>query len=78
MSAFNAGEFSVITTSSLNVFFAVCIGMVVGYLISMITEYYTGLGGKPVKDIVQKSATGAATNIIAGLGTGMLSTAFRC
>jgi K(+)-stimulated pyrophosphate-energized sodium pump len=76
MSAFNAGEFSVITTSSLNVFFAVCIGMVVGYLISMITEYYTGLGGKPVNDIVQKSATGAATNIIAGLGTGMLSTAF--
>ncbi len=76
MSAFNSGEFSVITTSSLNVFFAVCIGMVVGYLISMITEYYTGLGGKPVRDIVQKSATGAATNIIAGLGTGMLSTAF--
>jgi K(+)-stimulated pyrophosphate-energized sodium pump len=76
MSAFNAGEFSVITTSSLNVFFAVCIGMAVGYLISYITEYYTGLGGKPVNDIVQKSATGAATNIIAGLGTGMLSTAF--
>lgn len=76
MSAFNAGEFSVLTTSSLNVFFAVCIGMVVGYLISYITEYYTGLGGKPVRDIVQKSATGAATNIIAGLGTGMLSTAF--
>ncbi len=76
MSAFNAGEFSTITTSSLHVFFAVCIGMVVGYLISMITEYYTGLGGKPVLGIVQKSATGAATNIIAGLGTGMLSTAF--
>lgn len=76
MSAFNAGEFSIITTSSLNVFFAVCIGMAVGYLISYITEYYTGLGGKPVNDIVQKSATGAATNIIAGLGTGMLSTAF--
>ena len=76
MSAFHAGEFVTMTTSSLNVFFAVCIGMVVGYLISMITEYYTGLGGKPVRDIVQKSATGAATNIIAGLGTGMLSTAF--
>lgn len=76
MSAFNAGEFSVITTSSMNVFFAVCIGMAVGYLISYITEYYTGLGGKPVLGIVQKSATGAATNIIAGLGTGMLSTAF--
>ncbi|MCX6198112.1 MAG: sodium-translocating pyrophosphatase [Bacteroidetes bacterium] len=76
MSAFHAGEFVTMTTSSLNVFFAVCIGMTVGYLISMITEYYTGLGGKPVRDIVQKSATGAATNIIAGLGTGMLSTAF--
>ena len=76
MSVFNAGEFSTMTTSSLNVFFAVCIGMVVGYLISFITEYFTGLDGKPVRDIVQKSATGAATNIIAGLGTGMLSTAF--
>jgi K(+)-stimulated pyrophosphate-energized sodium pump len=76
MSAFNSGTFSVMETSSMNVFYAVCIGMVVGYLISMITEYYTGLGGKPVRDIVQKSATGAATNIIAGLGTGMLSTAF--
>ncbi len=76
MSAFNHGQFSIMTTSSLNVFFAVCIGMTVGYLISMITEYYTGLGGKPVLGIVQKSATGAATNIIAGLGTGMLSTAF--
>ena len=76
MSAFSQGEFSVMTTSSMNVFYAVCIGMVVGYLISMITEYYTGLGGKPVRDIVQKSATGAATNIIAGLGIGMLSTAF--
>jgi len=76
MSTFSSGEFSNITTSSLNVFFAVCIGMVVGYLISYITEYYTGLGGKPVNGIVQKSATGAATNIIAGLGTGMLSTAF--
>jgi K(+)-stimulated pyrophosphate-energized sodium pump len=75
MSAFHAGEFVTMTTSSINVFFAVCIGMTVGYLISMITEYYTGLGGKPVHDIVQKSATGAATNIIAGLGTGMLSTA---
>src|ERR1043165_3351733 len=55
MSAFNAGEFTTMTTSSLNVFFAVVIGMTVGYLISFITEYYTGLGGKPVRDIVQKS-----------------------
>ncbi len=60
---------------SINVFFAVLIGMAVGGLISYITEYYTGLGKGPVMAIVQKSGTGAATNIIAGLGTGMLSTA---
>ena len=75
MSVFNAGEFSTATTTSMNVFYAVIIGMFVGGAISYITEYYTGLGGKPVLGIVQKSATGAATNIIAGLGTGMLSTA---
>lgn len=76
MSVFKAGAFSELVTSSTNVFWAVCIGMVVGYLISFITEYFTGLDGRPVAGIVQKSATGAATNIIAGLGTGMLSTAF--
>ena len=76
MSVFHAGVFSTMDTSSMNVFYAVLIGMAVGAAISAITEYYTGLGGKPVRDIVQKSATGAATNIIAGLGTGMLSTAF--
>lgn len=75
MSVFNAGVFSVATTTSMNVFYAVIIGMFVGGAISYITEYYTGLGKKPVLGIVQKSATGAATNIIAGLGTGMLSTA---
>ena len=62
--------------TSMDVFYAVCIGMGVGAIISFITEYYTGLGKKPVLAIVQKSATGAATNIIAGLGTGMLSTAY--
>lgn len=75
MKVFNAGEFAVTTTTSMNVFYAVIIGMFVGGAISYITEYYTGLGKKPILDIVQKSATGAATNIIAGLGTGMLSTA---
>jgi len=75
MSVFNAGEFSMATTTSMNVFYAVIIGMFVGGAISYITEYYTGLGKGPVLGIVQKSATGAATNIIAGLGTGMLSTA---
>ncbi len=64
------------TIARINVFYAVCVGMTVGAVISFITEYYTGLGKGPVVAIVQKSATGAATNIIAGLGTGMLSTAF--
>ncbi len=60
--------------SSLNVFWAVLIGLFVGGAISYFTEYYTGLGKKPVLDIVQNSSTGAATNIIAGLSTGMIST----
>lgn len=60
----------------MDVFFAVIIiGLIVGAVISSITEYYTGLGKKPVVDIVKQSATGAATNIIAGLATGMMSTA---
>lgn len=61
---------------SINVFYAVVIGLVVGAAISFITEYYTGMGKRPVMDIVQRSATGAATNIIAGLATGMFSTAY--
>jgi K(+)-stimulated pyrophosphate-energized sodium pump len=75
ISVFNDGEFSVTTTTAMNVFYATLIGMFVGAAISYITEFYTGLGKRPVMGIVQKSATGAATNIIAGLGTGMLSTA---
>ena len=60
--------------SNMSLFYAVLVGLVVGGAISWFTEYYTGLGKKPVLDIVQKSATGAATNIIAGLATGMIST----
>lgn len=57
-----------------NVFFATIVGLAVGGLISSFTEYYTGLGKKPVLNIVKNSSTGAATNIIAGLATGMIST----
>ncbi len=58
----------------MSVFGAVIIGLIVGGAISYFTEYYTGLGKKPVMDIIHRSATGAATNIIAGLATGMIST----
>lgn len=64
----------VIDIPSSNVFYAVLIGLFVGAAISFFTEYYTGLGKKPVMDIVRNSSTGAATNIIAGLSTGMIST----
>lgn len=59
---------------SRHVFYATLVGLGVGYLISFFTEYYTALGKKPVLDIVKNSSTGAATNIIAGLATGMIST----
>lgn len=58
----------------MNVFYSVLVGLAVGGLISYFTEYYTGLGKKPVLEIVKNSATGAGTNIIAGLSTGMMST----
>lgn len=60
--------------SSLRVFYSTLVGLFVGGVISSVTEYYTGLGKKPVLAIVQKSSTGAGTNIIAGLATGMVST----
>ena len=63
-----------LTVTSRHVFYAVLVGLAVGGLISYFTEYYTGLGKKPVLEIVQNSATGAGTNIIAGLSTGMMST----
>ncbi len=60
---------------SLGVFIAVITGLVAGLLVGKVTEYYTGTGGKPVNSIVRQSETGSATNIIAGLGVGMMSTA---
>ncbi len=60
--------------TSTGVFYATVIGLVAGVVIGLITEYYTGMGKKPVNSIVRQSSTGAATNIIAGLGVGMMST----
>jgi K(+)-stimulated pyrophosphate-energized sodium pump len=64
------------TVTALGIFWATVIGLVGGVLIGLITEYYTGMGKKPVNSIVRQSATGAATNIIAGLGVGMMSTMY--
>jgi K(+)-stimulated pyrophosphate-energized sodium pump len=63
-----------IDITAMRVFYATLVGLFVGGVISAVTEYYTGLGKKPILNIVQKSATGAGTNIIAGLATGMIST----
>jgi K(+)-stimulated pyrophosphate-energized sodium pump len=74
MDFFQDAEKSATPFASINVFYAVLVGLGVGGGISWMTEYYTGLGKKPVMDIVRNSNTGAGTNIIAGLSTGMIST----
>jgi K(+)-stimulated pyrophosphate-energized sodium pump len=61
--------------TAIGVFWATVIGLIAGLLVGLITEYYTGIGKPPVLSIVRQSSTGAATNIIAGLGVGMMSTA---
>ncbi len=61
--------------TSFGVFASIAIGLVAGIAIGYVTEHYTGTGKKPVIGIVRQSVTGSATNIIAGLGVGMLSTA---
>jgi K(+)-stimulated pyrophosphate-energized sodium pump len=61
--------------TAIGVFWATVIGLVGGVLVGLVTEYYTGMGKGPVNSIVRQSSTGAATNIIAGLGVGMMSTA---
>jgi K(+)-stimulated pyrophosphate-energized sodium pump len=71
-----AGDITIrgFTFDANHVFLAVLVGLGVGLLMSLITEYYTAMGKRPVLSIVQQSSTGPATTVIGGLAVGMEST----